>query len=841
VLTAQDSVFLANAIRNNACVLFLGAGFSRDAVNAGGTALPGGGDLGREFWTWLGYDRDHAVYDPLGSPLDKLFQVARAKRRDRAVLEFLRQRLHVAGYPDWYKRVAYPYWYRIYTTNVDDLVETIFREVQTTRLAPVNAIKDLYRERDRTLEMLQYVKLNGTLTDTLEHLTFSPRQFAARASKYDPWYDHFVRDYCRHTTILVGTEVNEPLFWQAVNSRGGRGGAAIERRLRSFLVSPTPSPVLVDSLAEFNVVPVRATAKDFFEYLAGVVGDYPAYEEIIVQVNPQLAFFRDALGGDKRDTDALKTFLNSFTRVEVPERPASYRPTFLLGAAPTFDDIALDLDARLEVTERAYASIHGASADPTIQQFIVVAGHRGCGKSTLLMRTAVDLAAAGTLVFIASGEDVPDYRVVARALERIDRPAVLIIDDAEWLSASLAEMVGELGKIKRPPTLVVGLRANAYHVVEEEGILHQQVWFGNLTDPDIEAVIEVLERENMLGTVTGRKHQDIHAAFRHKAGKQLLVAMREVTTGQDFDVIITKEFQDIEDPELRITYLAACLASSESASLSREQLLAASELPPARLLAAIDRELRQMLVPVPGTGDRWVARHQVIAETVVERAPKVELAEAYKRLLAVLAHDMDPRAKRGSEGRRWFRLYKRLVNHRTIYHRFEKNVDEARAIFDSLTPLLTKDSQFWLQYGSLELEYGELDLASPYVASAESLDPDDWYIQNAKGHLLLAQGKGAGSLSEATRLRQEGEEILEGLIRAHGEESSYPWHTLVSHTLDWLGNWEHDPGELRRELERLRTLMTEACETRAGDVELDDLRKRVERAYLATAVARPPR
>jgi len=102
---------------------------------------------------------------------------------------------------------------------------------------------------------------------------------------------------------------------------------------------------------------------------------------------------------------------------------------------------------------------------------------------------------------------------------------------------------------------------------------------------------------------------------------------------------------------------------------------------------------------------------------VVERAPRVELSTAYKRVLSVLAHDMDPKAKRG-EARRWFRLYKRLINHDAIYHLFERNVEEARAIFDSLAALLSNDSHFWLQYGILELQYGELNFASTYISTA---------------------------------------------------------------------------------------------------------------------------
>jgi tetratricopeptide (TPR) repeat protein len=259
-------------------------------------------------------------------------------------------------------------------------------------------------------------------------------------------------------------------------------------------------------------------------------------------------------------------------------------------------------------------------------------------------------------------------------------------------------------------------------------------------------------------------------------------------------------------------------------------------MPPARVLSAIQRDLRLLLIAAPGPGDRLVARHPLIAETVVSKAPKQELAEAYKRVLAVLAHDMDPDARRG-DGRRWFRLYKRLIHHDAIYHRFGRDIGEARAIYDSLTPLLARDADFWLQYGSLELlTDGDLDSAAVYLASAESLNPGAWWVQNAKGHLKLAQGRAAKTYDEAFRLRQEGEEILEVLMEAHGEESAYPCHTLIAHTMDWLDVWIMEKSKKREELERLRVLASEALEAHPTDQRLKAIRDRVERAYLSTAM-----
>src|SRR5262245_46408185 len=177
--------------------------------------------------------------------------------------------------------MTYPYWFHIYTTNVDNLIEKVYLDARTARLDVVNAVIHKYRDRDQTLSKIQYIKLNGTIDGGLNQITFGSRQYGGRAGVYDPWYDHFVRDYAIHATILVGTQVNEPLFFQSLVSRQARSGAAVELRLRSFLVSPSISPVVVDSLGEFNVVPVKATAEDFFRYLSSAVPKELRYEDVI--------------------------------------------------------------------------------------------------------------------------------------------------------------------------------------------------------------------------------------------------------------------------------------------------------------------------------------------------------------------------------------------------------------------------------------------------------------------------------------------------------------------------------------------------------------------------------
>jgi energy-coupling factor transporter ATP-binding protein EcfA2 len=522
-----------------------------------------------------------------------------------------------------------------------------------------------------------------------------------------------------------------------------------------------------------------------------------------------------------------------FEQVQLIEPPSPHRSLFLLGAAPQWDDLAAGLDASREVNEAVLKQADlafGGEAPPTL----LITGYRGSGKSTLLMRSGLSMTSSGRLVFHAYAENLPDPVNLARAVAALDRQTVLCIDDGEWIAGRLSEYQAELNKLAVPPLMIVTIRTNALHLLpESESLARQEVAIGDLSEADVDSVIGVLKRTQMLGRMTGKPIRVIRDAFMERARKQLLVAMREVTAGERFDKIIRKEFREIEDPELRVVYLCACLASAHTASLTRRQLLAVSEYPPARLLSALERELRQLLIPAAGYEDRWVARHPLIAELIIDRlAPRDELGVAYRRLLTVLAHDVAGKTRSGI-GRRWLRLYKRLINHRSLYDRFQRSITEARAVYDAIAPTFNRDAHFWLQYGSLELEYGENEFARHYLTTAEGLHPADYFIRNAKAHLLLAEGCRAGTEPEARALLREAEESLRSLIMER-DDSPYPWHILIAHKLDWLEVWEHDKKSKSECLKELLSVADEARQAFPRNRAIGQLREKVFKKYLQT-------
>lgn len=810
MLSDHHRLPLFRAMDSANCVLFLGAGFSTDATSTAGRPIPAGSDLAAELWEFMGYS---GQYD--GTELSEIYAAALESSKPLQHLRaFLEERLLVRDAPPWFATITRCFWHRIYTTNVDDLTEHLFRAY--TPAAPLTrflAPAEDFRERDQFLRTIQLVKLNGSLPGDPRSLTFSPRQYARRTTEHDVWYDQFIRDYVFHPTIFIGTQLREPLFWQAIEARERRGQNP-EERPRSFLVTKHVSPAKLPILESLNVIPVEATAEGFLEWLAAAYS-FPDRHSVLATVAPDLTAILDVAIGVTGVAGAMPEFLSAFQRVPLFEAAPQPSKLFFLGAPPSWNEIAADYDAPMESTKELLARVQAALAPEAPFTVFGLLGTGGCGKSTALKRVSLALRQGGRQVFYTDGAQKPLIGDVVKALEAFPNKVVLVIDNATLLGKYLIDLVNALGGSPRPPILLFAARYNMFERqlrgLESAPNVHL-CDVPNLTERDIHEVLKVLDRFHQLGHLEDLTYDERVREFKIRARKQLLVALREATEGAGFDDIVKSEFAEVDTHEARVMYLCAALATSELIDLSEPAWLACAAISPNEALSLLTSSLKGLL-HLSIDSRRVVARHPIIAELVLDAvARREDVVEAYKRTLASLAHGIY-----GGEGRRnrsW-RLFVRLINHAAIYERFSSNIVLARQIYESIAGWFRKDGHYWLQYANLEIEYGEAMLARSHLAHAESLMPDDDLLLTTKAHLLLRESLDAGSLEAATRLRQHAEEILNEQMDRLGFTDEYPHHVYLTQALAWIHRWHYQLSfdEHRAFLEKLDE---KAEETAAG-------------------------
>lgn len=827
----DDTSYLIRNLGLAKVSLFLGAGFSCEAKNRIGADLPLGSQLAEAIWKELEYDGD---YDKTSLP-EMYEALISSGIPHKQITEFLESRYLVDDFPNEYTYLDSAIWYRIYTTNIDDLVENAYQG-QERKIDVKKYPGSDTTERDQSLQTIQLVKLNGGLPCKPEELTFSFRQYASRANDHDPLYEQFVRDYSSHPTIFVGTELNEPLFWQYIAARERRMQGESERRPKSYLIAPRISEPRKRTLPNYNIVPVEAYAIDFLKWLAENTKHFPSRLETLKQTSPGLAQVAEIEAANRRDEAALASFGESFEKVPTEAPASKLRSTFLMGATPQWSDILTDLDAERNITKIIQEQISAdiGAENPELRVHTIL-GSAGSGKSTISRRIAVNLARNGWQVWATNSELLPKPEEFGRALNSMPTRTVLVFDNAEVALGYLPAILAELKHADHPPVILFGARTNDYDRKKGRFLTIQDVvehHIPRLDRDEIARLIDVLESSNLLGQLRAMSAAERIEQFEVRAQKQILVAMREATSGLPFDKILQDEFESLVPQESKILYLCVALATEAGYRISIQQFLGCSALRASETLNILERNLRDIVIKTSASDDKLLLRHRTIAEYAVDQmASRGLLREAYIRLLGALADSVNKHNLKSSA----FRLYRILINHTAIYRRFEQKIDEARAIYDALSDRFSQSHQFWLQYGSLELEGENVDYAKNYLDQAESLSPDDLYVSTAQGHLMFKRAILANNKAEAAKFLEQAQTMMSEIIR-QPRNDAYACHIYCSQTYRWLGIWT-EGDEFVKGLEPLREMLQRASNQFGGDRRITEMSALVERAYLQQAVA----
>lgn len=292
-----------------------------------------------------------------------------------------------------------------------------------------------------------------------------------------------------------------------------------------------------------------------------------------------------------------------------------------------------------------------------------------------------------------------------------------------------------------------------------------------LTDNDIEALLQTLDQHHMLGELAGKTAKERIQILREKCGRQLIVAMIEATSGRPFEEKIATELDQL-DGEAHKLYAFVAVASALRFSLTKDELLTAIGDVTNVVMNALQRLTARHLLSCSKT--QYGLRHRVIADVVFERlSQNGQLAEVLEGLAFSAAVHITSDSRTSSQPRR---LLQRILNHDFL----RKNVgtEEAKNLYGELEELLSRDFNFWLHRGSLELELGNLGLAERYLITARSLNDRDLNTQSEFGYLLFRKALSNPNAVAAGEFVDEAIKMLQENIALRGAKDPHSYHIL---------------------------------------------------------------
>jgi hypothetical protein len=800
-------------------ILFTGAGFSIDCKNRSGEQIASGRKVREELWKLCFPDMPFNE----GSSLSDLYSFAHV-RRPTQLTSILGNLLTVDAdsIPDYYQLFFSVPWQRVYTLNIDDIAVAVSRRFTLPRPTLVISATNPQSGGDKrgsSSQKLEVIHLNGTLEDLPDKVTFSPTQYAERLARPDPWYIAFVASLLSHSVVFVGTRLEESPLWQHIEMRQMRGGRGMqELRPRSYLVTPELDPAKQALLADYNVVWVPATGEEFASNVIAKLQGAAAAGQLILQ---------------KRQRSDGTTILSIPLVSELAINPLQ-NSDFLLGEEPIWSDIqsgrAISRDHDAEIWNAIDSSIKSP-----VPGVVVITGTAGSGKSTALLRACLRLVAEGKHVgWIDKDSDLSPRDI--RAGVRCDQcPDIIAIDDADMFGHELSNLIHDITCTSpKSPLVILGIRSGQVERTIDSSIQAEvpylEIAVPHLTDNDIKALLEILDRENRLGQLRGRSRQEQENTLRNYAGRQLLIAMLSATSGQSFREKPIVEFNELSQ-ESRFVYALVAVSTAFRFSLSRDEVMMAIGDRSNSALNALEMLARRHIITIRQDGTAR-ARHRVIADLILDELQKTgELRDVLEGLAFVAATRVYPGLRRNAKP---WRLLRAVLNHKFLMRTILR--EAAQNLYSSLESLLSWDYHYWLQRGSLEVEFGSITLAENFLGQSRGLAQDDPYVATEWAYLQFRKAIDNVQATDSSVLVEEATEILEELIERQGVSDPYPYHVLGSQGLSWSRRSIMTRQEREHFLTRILRHLNRAVSLFPRRPEVAQLQSDVKRDYLLITV-----
>ncbi|MFY9119289.1 MAG: SIR2 family protein [Syntrophomonadaceae bacterium] len=785
---------LVEAVLSRNAVLFLGAGASATSLLSDGNPVPLGDRLAellyRQFFPEENYD---------GEALQITSSLVCATEPGRKALHsFLYNLFNNIKPSEGLLSLAKFYWRNIYTTNIDQALENAYKLVddKAQEIVPVVGPRDKGAENINTQVSLN--KLHGCIARKDVPLVFSLEDYATYKDDHLKLFEKLNSDLVERYVIFIGYSLQDSNFqneWATIK----RYCNPTTMKDRFFFVSPNIKASLEMYLKKEGFTCCNMGIDEFGAFLVNrtkgrreSLTDY--YNRNIAPVDLLQA---PTLSDEDRyliSTDYL------FPLLEI-KKPCAKNLGFYKGLEPKWGDLKYNLDATRDILSDLMEDFDRWYSNPK-KDFWIITGRAGDGKSTLLKRLSIELASkAGEIVLFADSRSSLDPSKLISFQKSINKPLIVLIDNLTDRLTKVNKLT-EFIKGNNAPVLIIGASRNSdWNVTVGSFIANfKEYSLNKLSDNEIIQIIDKLSINDSLGHLENFDELGKRNIFRSVAERELLVALREVITGEKFTDIIASEYSNIKSPEAQTAYLWICLVNQFRYRMPLSLFLRMIDIDSELVREKIFSYLEGMVVfeDTKDQSDYLIStRHSVIAQVVVDLFCKGDV-ERFESIVNILDHCIPSHPLEMS-------LVKKLYHYTTITDLF-KDKNKGINCYNALAEKFPGDPFILQQKSLFELSFEDFEGSKQSINQALSMNPNSHIFQNTQGTIYLKESLKQEDPVKASYLRDKGKDILMATARKY--DSPFHYHSLANKLISWYKNYPTERD--KKIIEEIQDILSEA-------------------------------
>lgn len=738
----DDIQKLKEALLNDNPMLFLGAGFSYGSTNSYGD-MATGTTLKKEIFkifvkgnvseTEENEVKKYNLQELCGFVNDYLAEKENLKKY---LIERFRD---VSPAKFHYLLAKYP-WKKIYTVNIDDLVEHICYKEHVDIV-----VQNVSKERFVKNEM-EYVKLHGCVNEPDQPFIFSKAEYSNLiSSKLNFKHNKLISDIQNESFIFVGASLDESDIDFYISQYENAGHF---RKGKLFFIEPYPTLMLKSRVKRLGGTIIEWTTEEFLEFVEKVNFNPSELHKRKMQLNYSGIYL-------------LKDIMNSYSKDEV------YESRLYEGYNSNWHDVKDGWLFEPSSIGEICKKIEAIDFSINKNYCLALYGNGFSGKDCILKILGVYLEKSGYEVLEFKGKKL-NIRVLKEFINTSpNEKYALLVENASYYY-KLIEKILQMDNGNKH-VLVLTTSRNYYHSKKKyylEGNPYDEIYITDSFDKSCaENIYAKLKEKGYIGNLSTNEKEGVQQIFKEKNYINLFT---KLTYGNGFQKRLKKTAKEVVSANPQIKNLYIELAIFDKADLSYYP----SELLTSRYSIDFNIFLKKrydklskaqaLVVDFIKIDEQGIALKNIILRNQVwDNLAENEKVQAIVNILKEIAPYVEEK-----ENSYWKIIFESILKADCLENKFKLNLQQIISIYYQLKDEFSDISYYWLQLGIAEQKCNDYNKALNHLNMAHTIRPKAYQIQHAIGRNYLKYANYLTDILQAESLFAQGEEIMLGLINS---------------------------------------------------------------------------
>lgn len=739
---------LLDSLNNNVPVLFLGAGFSYKALNGFDKQIELAATLTKNiFEEFYEKNRETDISDEYVEgvksyalkDLCTTIKQESSERREK-LYDFLIDTFkgaHTNPKNSFHDKIQEYDWSKIYTLNIDDLVENIYASEGKSIL-----VQNEKSIKTNSKGLPELFKLHGCVNKRENGFVFSSDEYISMIENADFKMKEFANDYYKNDVIFVGTELDEDDIAYILKNYLTSG---FTHNTRCFYVCPSVKPKLLSQIkSEKNSFIINWDTEQFLDF----VSKNAQKKEIEIENLNHL---------QARGFLSIKDILQHKTKY--------YTPVLYNGYPPFYEDI---LDG-WDILYPKYDEKKEELLDIKENTIIALYGKMYVGKTCIAKRMIVDLYNKGFVALEFRMENSLDFTMLLQYILSYAEGTrfAILVEDAAQLYRRLNEFL-ECRELEKYLVVCITTSNILHHTSKRhELLLHncEELFIDPvLTYQYSNNIYEKLNEKNRLGGLA--KYADTKKSIMKfiKQQKDIVNLLFVLTHGKGFKEYFENILEHIEAPKeyFDLFYVVAIFNTLEIDGYPIEFL---TNIHKKIKKKELEQHFGELLYYTNRNRFLKIRCGNLMESIVVAKLSENEILDCILPNVMYLKGMFNEKTENI-----WSDYFHILTKEAFLHKKLRISYDALRMYYMKLEKSFGDISYYWMQRAILEQHDNHFEDAEIFINNAKRIRPDSYQAQHAlaKNRMERAlKGLDDGiSYSVAAFMFEEGEKIIVELINS---------------------------------------------------------------------------